>query len=482
MRGIRISLFTRIIFWFFLNLLLLIVILSIFFSYNFRFRPNSGLSEFFSGGIDGVARQISNDVNERSRSERNEVLARFGREHPGVEFFLFDSAGNHLGGRDMDLPAAVREAVTRPDSFGPQPGRKSGAPATPPPGPPPPAFVRTNGPTLYWFWARSLTYDADSGEPIRTRIVAMSDSFYGYGLFFNPIPWFVLTAIIVGVSVLFWFPLVRSITNSTWKITSATEAIADENFDVRIDDSRSDELGTLGSSINRLAKRLQGFVGGQKRFLGDISHELNSPLARMQFALGVLENRVTADDRIFVNDVREEVELMSRLVNELLTYSKAGMKAPQIALERLPLAPVVARAVAIESAGHEGDIRYDVPDSIEVLAHGEFLSRAIGNIVRNAIRYAGGAGPVTIKAAQENGVVELRISDVGGGVPEDALEKLFDPFYRIETHRSRETGGSGLGLAIVKTCVEACQGKISARNLSPSGFEVSIRLKSPVFA
>jgi two-component system, OmpR family, sensor histidine kinase CpxA len=71
-----------------------------------------------------------------------------------------------------------------------------------------------------------------------------------------------------------------------------------------------------------------------------------------------------------------------------------------------------------------------------------------------------------------------QIADQGAGVPNDSLEKLFDPFYRVENHRSRETGGTGLGLAIVKTCIEACQGKVSANNLSPNGFEITILLKS----
>jgi two-component system sensor histidine kinase CpxA len=75
-------------------------------------------------------------------------------------------------------------------------------------------------------------------------------------------------------------------------------------------------------------------------------------------------------------------------------------------------------------------------------------------------------------------LVEIKIADSGSGVPANALEKLFDPFYRVESHRSRETGGTGLGLAIVKTCIEACQGKVSAENLAPNGFEVTILLKN----
>ena len=107
-----------------------------------------------------------------------------------------------------------------------------------------------------------------------------------------------------------------------------------------------------------------------------------------------------------------------------------------------------------------------------------FLSRAVANVVRNAVRYAGDDGAINISAKEiENDQLKLSISDNGAGVPEHTLEKLFDPFFRVETHRSRQTGGTGLGLAIVKTCIEACGGKVYAENLAPKGFAVNIILQ-----
>jgi two-component system, OmpR family, sensor histidine kinase CpxA len=488
MLGVRFSLFTRIIVWFFLNLLVLGVILFVFFSYNFRFRPNSVFSNFFSGNIETVARQIGIETDDKTRAERDEVLKSYAEKYKGVEFFLFDNKGNQLGGRELALPAPIVEQMIREETA-PPPPRPSGGDVPdqakmPPRGAPPPpmpisTYVRTNNPTLYWFGARTMTFEKGGSEPIRTRLLAVSDSFYGYGLYFNPTPWLILTGIIVLVSCLFWFPFVRNITRATEKITRATEQIADEKFDVRISETRSDELGILGRSINHLAKRLEGFVGGQKRFLGDISHELNSPLARMQFALSILEDRVDEKDRAYVEDVKEEVELMSKLVGELLTYSKAGIKTAHVELEKVGLRALVERVVERETANENAVVKISVDDRLEVLAQPELLSRALGNVVRNAVRYAGQAGEIDISATKPaSGSVELKIADRGAGVPEEALEKLFDPFYRVETHRSRETGGTGLGLAIVKTCVEACQGKVSAANLAPHGFEITILLKN----
>jgi two-component system sensor histidine kinase CpxA len=486
MLGVRFSLFTRIIIWFFLNLLVLGVILLVFFSYNFRFRPNSGLSSFFTGNIESITREISNEIEDKTRAERDEILRSYSEKNKGVEFFLFDSKGKQLGGRETQLPAPIFEEITREENFSPPPNSTDESPRkSPPPGPtrgsPPPPFstyLRTNNPTLYWFGTRSMTFEKGGSEPIRTRLLAVSDSFYGYGLYFNPTPWLILTGIVVLVSLIIWFPFVRDITRSIGQITEATDQIADEKFEVRVSENRTDELGQLGTSINHLAKRLSGFVGGQKRFLGDISHELNSPLARMQFALSILEDRIDEKNLAYVEDVKEEVELMSKLVSELLTYSKAGMKAPHVRLEQVALRPLIERVVEREKTGASAAIKITVSDKLEVLAQPEMLSRAIGNIVRNAVRYAGNAGEINISASNGNGLVEIKIADRGAGVPTESLEKLFDPFYRVESHRSRETGGTGLGLAIVKTCVEACQGKVSANNLSPQGFEITILLKS----
>lgn len=488
---VKFSLFTRIIVWFFLNLLLLGAILFVFFNYNFRFRSGSNFSGAFGNNVEFVTRQITDEAEEKTRAERDEILQRYAEKYKGVEFFLFDNQGKQLGGRKIVLPQKVFDDIIREEpppmmprgeNDRPREMRQDGKPPPPPPGMlprMPSVYVQTSDPTLYWFGARIMLFDTERAEPVRSRLIAVSDSFYGYGLFYNPMPWLVLTGIIVSVSILFWFPFVRSITKTVGQMTSATEQIAEEKFDVRVGETRSDELGRLGASINSLAARLAGFVGGQKRFLGDISHELNSPLARMNFALTILEDRVDAKNRAYVEDVKEEVELMSKLVGELLAYSKAGIKAAETTLEKIRLRPLVEQVVARETATESVSVKIVVADNIEVLAQPELLSRAIANVVRNAVRYAGQAGEIRIAAvAGGNNQVKIEIADSGAGVPEDALDKLFDPFYRVESDRARATGGTGLGLAIVKTCVEACQGTVAARRREPKGLAVTITLKS----
>jgi len=253
--------------------------------------------------------------------------------------------------------------------------------------------------------------------------------------------------------------------------------MAQGQFGVRVDTDRRDELGRLGESLNHMAGRLGEYVTGQKRFLGDIAHELCSPLARMEMALGVLEHQATEKQQGYVTDVREEVRQMSSLVNELLSFSKAGLRAKDIELRAVPLAELCARVITREAQG-KSDIAVNADAALKVLADPDLLARAIGNVLRNAVRYAGDAGPITITATSRGDSVLLTITDSGPGVPPETLHRLFDPFYRPETARTREGGGAGLGLAIVKSCVEACGGTVSVQNAQPHGLLVEFALKS----
>jgi two-component system sensor histidine kinase CpxA len=282
---------------------------------------------------------------------------------------------------------------------------------------------------------------------------------------------------VLFVSVLFWLPLVRGITRYISQMTRATEAIAEGHFETRAQPERGDELGRLSQAIQRMAARLSGFVHGQKRFLGDIAHELCSPIARMQVALGILEERADAKQKTYVEDVKEEVQHMSSLVNELLAFSKAGLRQKEVELQSVQLEPLVRRVLNREAAGHE-QIAIEIDGSIQVLAEPELLSRALANLIRNALRYAGDAGPITISAIRAEAHVAISITDQGPGVPGEALEQIFDPFFRLEASRSRDTGGIGLGLSIVKTCVEACQGSVTARNRPAGGLRVEIVLRA----
>jgi two-component system sensor histidine kinase CpxA len=225
-----------------------------------------------------------------------------------------------------------------------------------------------------------------------------------------------------------------------------------------------------------MAARLGEFVTGQKRFLGDVAHELCSPLARMEVALGILEQRADEKQRAYVEDVREEVRHMSGLVHELLSFSKAGVRGRDIERRAVPLAALAHEVIARESR-NGASIAVEIDPTVSVFAEPELLQRAVANLVRNAVRYAGDAGPISLAASARGDEVLLTIADRGPGVPEAALHRLFDAFYRPEAARTREGGGAGLGLAIVKTCVQACGGTVAARHAQPHGLAIDLRLR-----
>ena len=284
----------------------------------------------------------------------------------------------------------------------------------------------------------------------------------------------------VSLSILFWLPLVRGMTRSVSQITRATEQVAEGDFNIRVDTARRDELGRLAQAINIMAERLSGFVTGQKRFLGDAAHELCSPLARIEVALGILEARAEAALQPRIADVREEAREMAGLVNEILAFSKASLHADSIPRETVALAELVRRVAERETEGIL-PVQLEIPETLQVLADPGLLARAVANLLRNVVRHADsvdGVGPVTVRAGTRGAQVLLTVTDAGPGVPEEALAQLFDPFFRLDVSRSRETGGFGLGLAIVKTCVQACGGSVTARNVQPSGLQVELTLES----
>ena len=269
------------------------------------------------------------------------------------------------------------------------------------------------------------------------------------------------------------------------RMTYDAEQIARGHFNAARNSKRRDEIGQLSRALSHMATRLESVLTGQKRFLGDTAHELLSPLARLEVALSIIEQQAAADSGAtrYTAKALNEVRHIASLVQELLSFTKAGLRNQPPELGPVLVAEVVREAVERVAAG--ANVVVDVPEYCCVLAGPDLLERAVANGVRNAVRYAGKAGPIEIKAGFAGTVAEdgtaliaLEINDHGPGVPPVVLDRLFDPFFRPEADRARETGGVGLGLAIVKTCVEACGGSVSVHNREPHGLQLSFLLRS----
>ncbi|MFT5857056.1 MAG: two-component system sensor histidine kinase CpxA, partial [Verrucomicrobiales bacterium] len=318
-------------------------------------------------------------------------------------------------------------------------------------------------------------------DPTPDILLIYSPRLGGNDLLPDPLPIILACIGVVLLCGLFWIPFVRGATRSLAQIRDATRDVAAGQFDTIVSEERSDEIGQLGASINVMSQRLQGFVDGQQRFLGDIAHELCSPIARMQMAIGVLEQRATPEQKPRVEDVREELQHMADMVNELLSFSKASLSPESADMKIIVLAPFLHEIAEREIGTRDAEIGLEHSDGLAVVADRQLLGRAIGNLIRNAMRYAGEYQAIALDAAQDgNGSINITVRDFGPGVPEEDLPYLLDPFYRPDKARTRERGGTGLGLAIVKACIEACGGTVAYRNVDP-GFEVTLSLASPRF-
>jgi len=502
------SLLVKILCWFFLNLVLVVAVLAVFFA----FQPQVNLHAIFgqegSNRLRTTGMLISHDLHQTPRASWSKGLARHATIHK-VDFVLVIEDGSRFASKHMDLPEEVLNRVRRalrrkpPPHQGPPPTEADDPQGRPqnhavddirdlpekghigrkPPkhpeelGKKPHLMMRTRHPTLYWSGIRIPVPPESLRPPAPAMLLAVSNSATGNGFFFDPLPWMIVAAAIILISALLWIPMVRYITRPLARMTLATEEVANGSFDVSIHESRADEIGRLARAINHMTSRLSAFVKGQKRFLGDVAHELGSPIARIQFGLGALEQRVEGENRKRVIEVMEDVDHMSKLVNELLAFSRADMKSNTIKLERIDLLPVVQTAVKREIT-HSAKVITNIDPEIRVLASSELLTRALANLVRNAAKYAEGAGPIYVTAENRIDVVEIEVRDSGPGVPEELIAQLFEPFFRPEASRDRDSGGVGLGMAIVKTCVETCKGTVSAANLQPNGFVVTITLNS----
>jgi two-component system, OmpR family, sensor histidine kinase CpxA len=500
------SLFAKILFWFFLNLVLVAVALTALFAFQPQVNLHALFGEQGSNRLRTAGMLITHELNQLPQEGWGAVLVRHAAIH-GVDFTLILGGGARFSSTREAIPEEVMVRVQgdlqhKPPRLPPpselvQKGPLLAPPATgtglesqkhpargrKPPLPPdayepkPHLMMQSRNPTRYWSGLRIPLHADTQGHPVPAILLAVSDSITGNGFFFDPLPWMVVAVVVLLISVLLWVPMVRHITHPLGRMTRATEAIARGRFEVSIQEGRTDEIGRLAKSINRMAARLSTFVTGQKRFLGDVAHELGSPIARIQFGLGALEQRVDGDSRERVVDVMEDVDHLTKLVNELLAFSRAEIKSSTVKLDRIELLPVVEAAVKREvSAATEVDVQID--PGLQAVASAELLTRALSNLLRNAIKYAQGAGPISVLSAKRGDKVVLEVKDRGPGVPEEYLDRLFEPFFRPEAARDRDSGGVGLGLAIVKTCIDTCRGTVSAANLKPHGFVVSITLKA----
>lgn len=382
------------------------------------------------------------------------------RPQPGSE----GRPGNRLppGGFDERPPMERQPPIVRPD-----PASGNSRP------PVRPVFL-VRGELGDGYWAGvHLALPGPFGQvPRHELLLIRADSLDGSGMFFDFKPWLWGGLAVLALSLVFWTPFVWGLTRYIRQLTTATDSIATGKFDVSLPSRGNDELGNLGHAIQTMAGRLDHFVSGQKRFLGDAAHELCAPLARLRTGLGILEMRLGEADKERLTSIEADAQELATLVEEILAFSRATNRAPRS--QPVLLEPLVGEVANREGGARPPEIR--VPPGLTVVADPTLLGRALGNLVRNARVHAGPDAKIAIDAVDTPDFIEIQVTDDGPGVPAEELARLFEPFYRPDRSRSRDTGGSGLGLAIVRTAMEACGGEAVASLPPVGGFMVTLRL------
>ena len=489
---LRIPLYGKVLFWFFVNLALVAVLGGVFVGMQFRLGLDWLLAGHARQRLEAMGQVIGDELRDQPKAVWEEVLARFQTAH-GVSFTIFRNDGLQAAGEPLQPPPDVMEKLRDrrgPPAQGPppdhdnRPARDDRPPREEREGGgrndarPPPArsvfMIRTSEPGRYWVGIHIGLTHLGPPNPRPVTLLVMSDRITGGGLFFDPLPWLALGAAAVALSALVWLPIVGGITRAIRRVNTAARSIAEGRFEVRVSEKRRDELGELGSSVNAMAAQLGDLDERQRRLTADVAHELCSPIARMQRALGIVEQRATPEQTGYLQKLDSELQHMARLVEEVLSFSKAATLPSLAAPEDFSLPDLIAAVVAREAADVRVEI--DIPAGLRIHTIREALDRALSNVLRNAVRYAAQAGPIEIHAHALTDAVEITVRDHGPGVPADALEKIFEPFYRPEAARQRTTGGGGLGLAIVKRCVEACRGTVAASLVVPTGLKVLVRI------
>ena len=326
----------------------------------------------------------------------------------------------------------------------------------------------------------SQTIKANSGElytlifrfDLRSR--PLWNLFKRFGLY-----WVFFVAFVISGVISWWLAIktVRPIQD----IAFASGLHDEEDFLSKIDVKilkRPDEIGELARQLQLSGIKIQELIKKQKDLLRDVSHEVRTPLARLQIATETLQ--LDAGDKRALNQIKDEILIIDQLVQDLLHLSHFDRPSKSHQIENFKVNTLVdefiERSKILASTKNLSITSSSTnTNNVDVKGNKFLLDRALDNLMSNAIRHSPNNSEIEIKTEIDNENCDIGISDQGEGVIEESLEKIFEPFHRLDTSRNRETGGFGLGLSLVKQIVELHKGSVNAFN-HPNGLLVKLSI------
>ena len=298
-------------------------------------------------------------------------------------------------------------------------------------------------------------------------------------------------AIALLVSTVICFFLTRHLVGPIDRLRQATREVASGNLSVRMLPrlkGRQDDLALLAADFDSMAERVEGLLESKQQLLRDVSHELRSPLTRLQIALSLARRQDGAVERQLTR-IAAEADRLEQLIARILKLVR--LERPAGAFQGVPvdvgkLLATIAQDVGIEAEARDCSVTLHAEEGLEVDGDPELLRSAFENVIRNAVRYSAPRSAVEVRgwrgtqspdgATSIAEQVEVTVRDHGPGVPEKDLKLIFEPFYRVDAARDRAGGGEGLGLAIAARAIAVHGGTIEAHNAPDGGLEVAMRL------
>ncbi len=278
--------------------------------------------------------------------------------------------------------------------------------------------------------------------------------------------WGALLAVVIALIITFFIS--RAVTSPIRALTNSARNLGKGDFSQRVAVKSKDEIGELAQTFNSMAGNLERTEILRRNMVADVAHELRTPLSNVAGYLEAIRDDVVKPDKPTIASLSEEVDLLTRLVDDLqeLTLADAGeLKLYQQTedISQLIAQSVTAIQTKIKSKGLEilTDVQTDLP---LVNIDYQRISQVLRNYLENAYKHTASGGKITVSAVLENTAIKISVSDTGEGIPSEDLPNMFERFYRVEKSRARAAGGSGLGLTIVKRLVEAHGGSVGVQS------------------
>ena len=278
---------------------------------------------------------------------------------------------------------------------------------------------------------------------------------------------------------IFCYCVSRYLTAPLKKLGEAAAGIAEGRLDTRVDPSlirRRDEIADLARNFDQMAERIESLVASQRRMLGDVSHELRSPLSRLTVALGLVKVGPAEEAAENLERIGLEAGRLDALISQLLALTRIGSGVDRGCTAPVDLATLVQEVASdgdFEARARRRSVVLNAADECTISGFEELLRSAVENVVRNAIRHTREGTAVEISLRLDNSRILVSVRDHGPGVPENLLSTIFQPFYRVAN-----SDGAGLGLTIAEEAVKVHGGQIRAANAREGGLIVEIDLPS----